>query len=441
MGGDYPSAPLCGNYAATGSALPPVEFTWNNYVLAYSDWMKSASPALADHVFQPATMNQDQYWTLADITGDGKEDLISIGKVGAEDQGVIYVSYATDKGFGAWNWNSSINSVVLPLETLNVKSFKFADVSGDKKADLVYMNGPGAASQGMVNVFLGNGIGFDSVSWTSAGKNIGFTVQTMNAGCWDLADISGDGKADLFAIGGPGAGDQGRTYISFSTGAGFGNWDWSSLGKNTNISNSAIEHHAWELADVDGDGKKDLIAIGGIGAADQGRVYITFSTGTGFGNWNWTSSGRNTQLSSQTITAKSWTVADVTGDGKADLIGIGGPGQAEEGRIYISYAYSNSIVKGGFGDWNFDSYGKPTILARETLGNRCWAVADVTGDKKADFISIGAPGTENEGVVSISFSTGTGYVKWDWESASAGISLPPETLNQKTWALSNVAGN
>ncbi len=393
-----------------------------------------------NNVISPPQVEFDQYWTLADVTGDGRNDLIAIGKVGAIDQGVLSVSYATDQGFGDWDWISSVNNIVLPLEVLIAKSFKFADVSGDGKVDLVLISGPGAADQGKVKVALGNGIGFDPISWQSDGKNIGFTVQTLNAGSWDLADISGDGKADLFAISGPGAPNQGRIHVSFSTGAGFGNWDWNSSGKNTNFSIYTLNSKCWTLADVNGDGKKDLVAVGGIGAADQGRVYITFSTGTGFGNWDWTSNGKNTQLSSQTISSNSWTVSDVTGDGKADLIGIGGPGQAEQGRIVISYAYSNSLVQGGFGDWNFDSYGKPTIIARETLENGCWAVADVTGDNKADFISIGAPGTENEGVISISHSTGSGYDTWDWNSAADGITLPADTITARAWAFSRISG-
>src|SRR5215510_12605946 len=82
------------------------------------------------------------------------------------------------------------------------------------------------------------------------------------------------------------------------------------------------------LADVNGDGKADLVVQGGAPDYDHGQIHVALSTGTGFSMWTSISEDRVSD------TAKVW-LADVNGDGKADLVVQGGAPDYDHGQIYV----------------------------------------------------------------------------------------------------------
>ena len=112
----------------------------------------------------------------------------------------------------------------------------------------------------------------------------GFTVATLwinnygfNAGNWRvdqhpraLADINGDGRADIVGFGNDGV------YLSLSTGTSF---TPSALVLNSfgfNAGNWRVDQHPRVLADVNGDGRADIVGFG-----DNG-VLVAVSNGTSF---------------------------------------------------------------------------------------------------------------------------------------------------------------
>jgi Phosphotriesterase family/FG-GAP-like repeat len=109
----------------------------------------------------------------------------------------------------------------------------------------------------------------------------GTHVTSGDAKVW-LADISGDGKADLVAQGGAPDYDHGQIHVALSTGTGFSMWTSISDGR---VSNTA---KVW-LADVDGDGKADLVVQGGPDDYDHGQIYVALSNRAGNGFEMWTS--------------------------------------------------------------------------------------------------------------------------------------------------------
>jgi hypothetical protein len=143
------------------------------------------------------------------------------------------------------------------------------------------------------------------------------------------------------------------------------------------------------LADVTGDGKADLVGR----LRTTGDVYVFPSTGTGFANaglwsYGW-SSGYDLYF------------ADITGDGKADLISrYFGPTAGLTGNIYVSPSTGSGFSSPGLWTYGY-SAGYDMYFA------------DVTGpggvaDGKADLIARLA----STGDVYVMRSTGSGLV-WD----------------------------
>jgi uncharacterized protein (DUF2141 family) len=116
-----------------------------------------------------------------------------------------------------------------------------------------------------VFVSLSTGTGFQiKKTWsTDFGYNDNWGVEKHVRA---MGDVNGDGKADVVAFG------DNSVYVSLSTGSGFQNKiTWSTdFGYNDNWRNWK---HVRSLADVNGDGKSDIVAFG------SSSIYVSLSTG------------------------------------------------------------------------------------------------------------------------------------------------------------------
>jgi hypothetical protein len=189
-----------------------------------------------------------------------------------------------------------------------------------------------------------------------------------------MADVNGDGRLDIVGFGADGV------YVSLWTTTGFApKTRWiAQFGTNAGswVNNDVFPRF---LADVDGDGAADI-----VGFASDG-VFVALSTKTGFGPLQ----RRLTAMSG----APNWTsndatprfVVDITGDGKPDIVGFGSDG------IWVS------INQGG------GVFGTPVNKgASQFTPAQGWIsndvnprfIADVNGDGKADIV-----GFSNAGVI------------------------------------------
>jgi hypothetical protein len=131
-----------------------------------------------------------------------------------------------------------------------------------------------------------------------------------------LADVTGDGRADVVGFGNAGV------YIARSKGDGtfqpvqrvIDNFGYNAGGWR-------VEKHPRFLADVTGDGRADVVGFGNAG------VYIALSNGDG------TFQPVRRVIDNFGAEAGGWQVerhprflADITGDGRADIIGFGNRG-------------------------------------------------------------------------------------------------------------------
>ncbi|MEH2153536.1 FG-GAP-like repeat-containing protein [Nostoc sp.] len=326
------------------------------------------------------TNNNDYPRMLADVNGDGRTDIVGFGASS------VFVSLSN--GNGTFQ-NAVSSSPVGAGFTKNNGGWTnnndyprmLADVNGDGRTDIVGF----AASSVFVSLSNGNGTFQNAVSSSPVGA--GFT---KNNGGWTnnndyprmLADVNGDGKADIVGLG------ASSVFVSLSNGNGtFQNAVSSSpVGAGFTKNNGGWTNnndYPRMLADVNGDGKADIV---GLGASS---VFVSLSNGNGTfqnavssspvgagftkNNGGWTNNNDYPRM-----------LADANGDGKADIVGFAASSvfvSLSNGNGTFQNAVSSSPVGAGFtqnnGGWtNNNDY--PRMLA------------DVNGDKKADIVGFAA---------------------------------------------------
>ncbi len=251
---------------------------------------------------------------VADVNGDGKADIVGFGNKG------VYVSFSRGKYFEKPTLVLRDFGTVSNWKGNNYRRV-MADVNGDGKADIV------GFSYYSVKVALSTGRTF-AVQNTSLKD---FCI----ANGWDaskhirtMGDVNGDGKADIVGFGNSGV------RIALSTGNGF------AKGKTVLNKKFAIKGGNWSVhqnprvvADVNGDGKADIIGFGNTG------VQVAFSTGNGF-------AGEVKMINKFGTKAGGWSgflnprmVADINGDSKADIVGFG------NARVVVSHSNGTNLQK------------------------------------------------------------------------------------------------
>jgi hypothetical protein len=190
-----------------------------------------------------------------------------------------------------------------------------------------------------------------------------------------VGDVNGDGRDDIVGFG------EAGVYVSLGTTAGtFGTPAFA-------LANFARGAGGWssnntyprEVADVNGDGRDDIVGFGEAGVyVSLGTTAGTFGTPTfalanfarGAGGW-----------SSNDVYPRD--VEDVNGDGRADIVGYG------EAGVYVSFGTSSGGFEQpiftiqnfarGAGGWTSEN-----LYPRE--------VGDVNGDGLGDIVGFGEAG-------------------------------------------------
>ena len=192
-----------------------------------------------------------------------------------------------------------------------------------------------------------------------------------------MADVNGDRRADIV-----GFGDAG-TYVSISTGGSFSAASlWStSFGYNNASGGWRVERHPRLLADMNADGRADIVGFGEAG------VYISYISGSAFtapGAVKIANFGAGAAGGSWEIARHPRMTADVDGDGRQDVVGFGdagtliarSTGTGLDPVVYGSYLYGYGALSGG---WRTETH--PRLLG------------DLNNDGRADVIGCGDSAT------------------------------------------------
>jgi Bacterial Ig-like domain (group 3)/FG-GAP-like repeat len=383
-----------------------------------------------DGKFQPAvTYNSGGYdaesVAVADVNVDGKPDLLvanaSCLPLGACETGSVGVLLGN--GDGTFQPVVTYNSGGFSGESVAV-----ADVNADGKIDLLVANTCAADGSfncitGSVGVLLGNGDGTfqAAVSYNSEGTGASSVV---------TADVNGDGKPDVLVANT--CGNYGYSNCTTgSVGVLLNNGDGSFYAA-LNYSSGGSEPNSAAVADVNGDGKLDLVVANQDGS-------LSALLGNGDGKFQ-----AAVTYSSGGAEAESVAVADMNGDGKPDLI-VANQCNCESGdgsmgvllgngdgtfQAAVNYGLQSSPNSVAVADVNGD--GKPDLVVASygtlevLLGNgdgsfqspsenvteldgQSVAVADVNGDGKLDLVVANhGDGTPNSGSVSVLLGNGDG---------------------------------
>jgi hypothetical protein len=297
---------------------------------------------------------------VADVNRDGKPDLLvandCLSSTTCAAGGVVSVLLGNGNGTfqSAVGYNTGLLSAV---------SVAVGDVNEDGNPDLLvatncdYFNNPAcAASPGSVAVLLGNGDGTfqPQVSYGAGGDGTNFVA---------VADVNGDHHLDLLV-----ANDCNTSSICQNGGVGV------LRGNGDGTFQPAISYGPATLtlavADVNADGKPDLIVAGGYSCGNCANGDVSVLFGNGDGSFR---TGRT--YASGGIGASSLAVADVNGDGKVDILAANS-GDSVRGRVGVV------AVLRGDGDGTFQSaavYGTDQFVFQ-------MAVADLNGDGKPDLV-------------------------------------------------------
>jgi hypothetical protein len=285
-------------FAADGTALNPITFTYNTAAPSFAVNGSAFGTALSD---ANAWNSGYRFWS-GDVNGDGRTDIITRDSIG-----VLGILQGTPNGM-AWVSNNSATGVTDTSLATSGNNFFAGDFNGDGRTDLLYRD-----PSGNFTLFVSNGTGF-----SNAGVMMSSAVGLSDAYGWNASsrffpmDVNGDGRMDLVARKSDGTL---LTYLSNGT-------SFTYAGPTSTPYSDTSGLNNFYIADFDGDGKMDLLVRDKLG-----NLNVWLSNGATFVQ-GWTTQANIPADPYYLLSfacpnfnaANRMFIADVNGDGKADVI-------------------------------------------------------------------------------------------------------------------------
>ncbi|TEB31192.1 Psathyrella Velutina lectin At 1.5a resolution [Coprinellus micaceus] len=286
----------------------------------------------------------------ADIIGFGQDGVVILRNSVRPDIRLVIKDY----GYNAGTWRVEKHVRLVGDTTGNRRS----DIVGFGDAGVLISLNNGDNTFGPQRLALGD-FGFAAGNWTPA-KHVRYVSDLRKRG---FVDIVGFGDAGILVSLNNGNGTFASAKLALNDfGYNAGNW--------------RVERHLRFLADTTGDGLPDVVGFGesavivavnkGDGTFQPGKAVINDLT-YGSGGWR--------------IEKHPRTVADLTGDGRADIIGFGDAG------VLVALNLGNS------------TFQAPKLAVTDFGYNQGWRVeqhprfvADINRDGRGDIVGFGQAG-------------------------------------------------
>ena len=341
-----------------GAAYAPITETVNGltayanapFVPTFSSGGVLSSSSLGPQIVLPAGRGPGQV-VIADFDGDGKPDLAV--NSGVDHTIYIYRNISTN---GFLTTNSFAPPVVLQLGTGGEWGMVAADVDGDGKPDLVFLD----YNSNVVSV-LQNLCTPGIITTNSFGPRVNFTVGSNPEGV-AVQDLNGDGKPEIVTANT----SSGTISVLRNIGAA-GIITTDSFAPAVNFTGpTSIRDVA--IADLDGDGKPDVVTVNYVNGNDN--VVSVFRNVSAPGNIAFAS---RVDFSGP-IFGYKLAIGDMDGDGKLDVVFVSfANGQTVS--VYRNTSTPGSITANSFAsrvDFDVGGWGNGVALG------------DLDGDGKPD---------------------------------------------------------
>lgn len=281
-------------------------------------------------------------------------------------------------GNGTFNWGfSNLNGMAPPTE------FEMGNVNSDKRADIVAFE-PTSSTIGRFMIGMSNGNG--TFDWRYSNL-----VNMQTPTHFAVGDINGDGLADIVDYEAGNSTHTGRYMQGTGHGDGSFSWGYSNL-------NSMAQPTGFELGDINGDKKADIVAFEPT-SSGGGRYMTGTSNGNGTFNWNFT----NLVNMQQPLEFK---VGDVTGDSRADIVAFETTGSSA-GR----FMQGTSAGNGSF-NWSYTNLVGMQQPIEFELG-------DFTGDGLQDIVDYEPTNSAHPGRYMQGSSSGNATYVWGYTNLNS----------------------
>lgn len=295
---------------------------------------------------------------VVDVNGDGLADII-VGECASSSSCDGTAAVLISNGNGTFQ-----TAVPYFAGGYTASAVSVADVNGDGRPDLIVANqcaNVDDCSNGVIGVLLGNGNGtfVAATTWNSGGQY---------ADSLGVADINGDGKLDVVVAHECSSAGKCSNGV---LGVLFGNGDGTFQAATAYSTGGQFSYSVF-VADVNGDGKPDLLATNrcpSTGCLGDGSASVLLNKGNG-------TFRTAVAYDSGGPSPDSIAAADVNGDGKPDLIVANNC----DGLTCTNGAVS---VLQGNGDGTFQA---ATAYQSGGYAASSLVAKDVNGDGKADLV-------------------------------------------------------
>jgi microsomal dipeptidase-like Zn-dependent dipeptidase len=347
------------------------------------DWKRSDSPT-ADQAWCLTGATRKLY--VGDYNGDGRDDLLC-----HQSDGKSWIDYANSSGqFFGTNWDRNTNSVDKNWCLISAtRELHIGDYNGDGREDLLCHQ-----SDGRTWIDYANATGaFTGTNWDrdtgAIDKNWCLISSTREL---HVGDFNGDGRDDLLC-----QQSDGRTWVDHanSTGAFNGtNWTrdvepdpaWCLVGSTLSL----------QIADVDGDGRDDLVCH----SESSGTLFVDRASTSGtFTGTDFNTDGGFCMLGTQSVLT-----GDVNGDDTDDILCY----ESEDGWLTLSlaedgrYVYEleqtpgaaggTELIEGRFqvqSDWGAGYCGEFIVTNTQAQSTSTWtATFSLNGATMANFWNL-----------------------------------------------------